>query len=200
VRAHKGYQRRWEHAISDLNILIASRGGGFSKGQRNNGAKWLALFLRYAKTPVDKVRAEVYQYAAKCRPPLTKAEVEHAIDSAYKFTAYRVRNATVARELCILPGEAALLDKLKAAEYYDAPPPPKEANQKKLREERRAAILDIIEKAGAVVPTIRELQTLLAKGYGIEPSLQTLHSDLAALGKKNPRAKAARNKTAALFS
>lgn len=186
-RAAKANAARWQHAVEDMRTLIARRGGGFSKGQRTDGALWLALFLRYHHATPSEIRTEVYTYAHKCVPPMTDAEVEKQIERAGKLKAGRVRNATVARALCITADEAMYLDKWEAAEYYDAPPPPREPNQKEHKAARHAVIKAIVEKDGTV-PTITELRLRLAQEHAIDACRGTLHADLAELGLENPRA------------
>lgn len=169
-----------ETRLQDIQVLLDKRKGGFTKGMRERGALVLKSVLLKNNYPRERVRSYLIDYARKCSPPFSLAEVDAVMDQKKLF---RFRDVTLAEWFDITPKEASFLIRLPAAAKYDPSrrslPPPKARKAKVgifgLRENRRQAIKDIVRELGRV-PPVREMASML-KERGAEGNKDSVSKD-----------------------
>lgn len=155
---------------------------GFSEGCRNHAALLLATTLHGLGVGTAELSDRLSALAAGCRPPLSDSECRSAIKSGTSGR-YRFSNATISARLAISPAEAEQLETWGPAGEPHALEAHAGSQGTKIsrKKDRHRLILSILEQGGGVLPSTREMATLL-KQQGHQATKSSVQRDYSALG------------------
>jgi len=159
--------------MAKLEALGKARKG--FKGDSRGKAVYLLCFLLLNGTQMSEkeILAQAVSLGKRCIPPLPKQICERNLHDAKSLP--KVTDQRIARWLEMSPKEAA--------EFISVKP----ARKRHETARRRVMVKDFVERQSNF-PTVRDIRDYLDI-MGVEAVLSTLHSDLAALNLKNPRAR-----------
>jgi len=187
-RAKKGYDASHKQRLSRMLNLIGQR-GFIEEGCRNHAALLLASFMNRARVDDAEIIENVTKFGKQqCRPALTDTEIADALKKRKQYPKFS--DYTIADWLKITPAEAELVgwpaEGTRPPEADTKPTTRRERTQ--IRRELVRQCVELVQKNGRGVPTIRTIMGFIEQRTGEKPSLFTVKKDLEALGIENPRA------------
>lgn len=191
VAGRRGHRKRWQHALTDFEMLLRLRGEGFNEGIRHKGAFYYALLLRKSGMDQDDALDRVAKFGRCCRPPLDQDEIKAAIRQGYKPRAgVHVSHAKLRDDLDISDRELTYLPHFSGQGRAKPLAPTKQEQAS-----RREALRRLVETHGQI--PVRDLAALQGRD-GFTMNVATCWRDLKALGYQ-PKGKPGRPKTRKLF-